>query len=86
MVSVVLISFLGGLFGAKAEDLFDDNSSWNCCCSDVEVEREKYMDPGLRKDFLAWKKEPSFDRGTSDFLERLYKEDIDLCLVSIVLH
>ena len=66
--------------GAKSEDLFDDNSY--CCCSDVEVEREKYMDPGLRKDFLAWKKEPSFDRGTSEFLERLYKEDIDLCLVS----
>jgi hypothetical protein len=64
--------------------MFDDDSSWNCSCvgiGDVEVEREKFFDPNLRKDFLAWKKEPTFERGASGFLERLYKEDIDLCLV-----
>jgi hypothetical protein len=77
-------STLGGLLGAKADDMFDDDSSWNCSCvgiGDVEVEREKFFDPNLRKDFLAWKKEPTFERGVSGFLERLYKEDIDLCLV-----
>ena len=70
--------------GAKAEDIFvDEDSSWNCSCT-AETEREKLIDPNLRKDFLAWKKEPSFERGASDFLERLYKEDIDLCLVSLL--
>ena len=79
-----LIVGAGGLLGAKADDIIDDDSKWSyCACSGVEVEREKLIDPGLRKDFLAWKKEPSFERGTSDFLERLYREDIDLCLVSI---
>ena len=75
----------GGLLGAKADDIVNDDSSWSCCgCgTEGEAEREKFIDPGLRKDFLAWKKDPSFERGTSEFLERLYREDIDLCLVGL---
>ena len=81
-----LIVGAGGLLGAKADDICGDDSSFQTCCCNSgigESEKEKYIDPGLRKDFLAWKKDPSFDRGTSDFLERLYREDIDLCLVKI---
>ena len=85
--SGTLIVGAGGLLGAKADDILIDESSWSCCgCAGPETgneaEREKFIDPGLRKDFLAWKKDPSFERGTSEFLERLYREDIDLCLVS----
>ena len=38
------------------------------------------IDPTLRQEYLNWKKCPSLDRNTSDFLSRIYKEDIDLCL------
>jgi hypothetical protein len=78
-----LVVGAGGLLGAKADDIVDDGDTWSCCAcaGGGGVEREKLIDPGLRKDFLAWKKDPSFERGASDFLERLYREDIDLCLV-----
>ena len=38
------------------------------------------VDPNLRQEYLEWKKNPSLDRNASDFLNRIYKEDIDLCL------
>jgi len=84
-----LIVGAGGLLGAKADDICGDDTSFQTCCCNSgfgESEKEKYIDPALRKDFLAWKKDPSFDRGTSDFLERLYREDIDLCLVIFLLN
>jgi len=85
--SGTLIVGAGGLLGAKADDVLNDDLNWTCCSCDGagagnEAEREKFIDPGLRKDFLAWKKDPTFERGTSEFLERLYREDIDLCLVN----
>ena len=40
----------------------------------------KNVDPNLRQEYLDWKKNPSLDRNASDFLSRIYKEDIDLCL------
>ena len=38
------------------------------------------VDPNLRQEYLEWKKNPSLDRNSSAFLNRIYKEDIDLCL------
>jgi len=38
------------------------------------------VDPNLRQEYLEWKKNPSLDRDSSEFLNRIYKEDIDLCL------
>ena len=38
------------------------------------------VDPNLRHEYLEWKKNPSLDRQTSDFIGRVYREDIDLCL------
>ena len=38
------------------------------------------VDPNLRQEYLEWKKSPSLDRNSSEFLNRIYKEDIDLCL------
>ena len=38
------------------------------------------VDPNLRQEYLEWKKSPTLDRNASDFLNRIYKEDIDLCL------
>lgn len=40
----------------------------------------KSIDPTLRKDFLSWRKTPTLDRRSSPFLERVYREDVDLCL------
>ena len=37
------------------------------------------IDPCLRKDYLSWKKNPTLKRD-HPFVERIYKEDIDLCL------
>lgn len=42
---------------------------------------EKNIDPVFRQEFLDWKKSPaSLDRKSSAFLDRIYKEDIELCL------
>ena len=38
------------------------------------------VDPVLRQEYLEWKKTPCLDRNNSDFLSRIYREDIDLCL------
>ena len=38
------------------------------------------VDPILRQEYLDWKKHPALDRDTSEFLSRIYREDIDLCL------
>ena len=38
------------------------------------------VDPNLSQEYLEWKKNPSLDRNSSQFLGRIYKEDVDLCL------
>ena len=38
------------------------------------------VDPTLRQEYLKWKKCPSLNRNESEFLDRIYREDIDLCL------
>ena len=40
----------------------------------------KSIDPVLRAEYLAWWKAPTLDRTNSPFLQRIYAEDIDLCL------
>lgn len=39
----------------------------------------KLIDPILRKEFISWKKAPTLDT-THPFMERIYQEDIHLCL------
>ena len=41
---------------------------------------EKNIDPIFRQEYLVWKKNPTLDRSSSEFLNRIYSEDIDLCL------
>ena len=38
------------------------------------------IDPGLRLEYLEWKKAPTLDRTGSRFLDRIYREDVDPCL------
>ena len=38
------------------------------------------VDPILRQEYLEWKKSPTLERNESNFLDRIYREDIDLCL------
>lgn len=37
------------------------------------------MDPNLQKDFLNWKETAKLDK-THPFIDRIYREDINLCL------
>ena len=53
-------------------------SGYSGCMEEQSV--LKSIDPTLRKDFLSWRKTPALDRTRSPFLERVYREDVDLCL------
>jgi len=46
-------------------------------------EDDVLIDPAFRQEYMAWKKEPTLERISSQpnpFLDRLYREDIDPCL------
>ena len=66
-----------------------DTNHTACCDLGAECdntcgfyEERVLIDPGLRQEYLEWKKAPTLDRGEggSSFLERLYREDVDPCL------
>lgn len=40
----------------------------------------KWMDPVVKKEFMAWKKAPTLNKETSDFLKRIFSEDVVPCL------
>lgn len=48
--------------------------------SETEKIEEKYVDPVLKNEYMAWKKCPTLDKKSSPFLKRLYEEDFIPCL------
>lgn len=46
----------------------------------VEKEEEKYVDPVAKNEYMAWKKAPNLDKYSSEFLKRLFHEDLVPCL------
>ena len=60
-----------------------DLSSSECACgNDSQQEAAKpLVDPVLHKEYMAWKSNPTMDKANgSEFLRRLYAEDVSLCL------
>lgn len=55
--------------GTLSQDLADGS---NACDGGEEEHSLKMIDPAIRKDYLAWKKDPTLDRG-HPFLTRIYK-------------
>ena len=43
-------------------------------------EELKWVDPVVKKEYMDWIKEPNLDKNQSEFLKRLYLEDIQPCL------
>ena len=84
-----LVVGAGGINGVEPlndSSTFNDESHGNFCslgsgcdnsCGFFE---EKNIDPELRKQYLTWKKSPTLKRTESEFLDRVYREDIDPCL------
>lgn len=50
------------------------------CSEKPEKEEERLIDPVLRKEYLTWKKSPTLEKQESDFLKRIYREDVEPCL------
>lgn len=48
--------------------------------SEPEKEEEKWVDPVAKKEYMAWKKAPTLDKNSSEFLQRLFVEDLVPCL------
>merc|ERR1719412_2176517 len=59
---------------------FSNGASVPVGCTPNSGGEMRNVDPNLHQEYLEWKKSPSLDRNASDFLNRIYKEDIDLCL------
>ena len=79
----------GGISGVESlNDSLNacDHEHGNFCSLGSECDNscgffeEKNIDPDLRKQYLTWKKNPTLVREESEFLDRIYREDIDLCL------
>lgn len=68
-------SFNGGMGPNSLGSIRDDEVD-----GEDAARAAKSIDPVLRAEYLAWWKAPTLDRSHSPFLQRIYAEDIDLCL------
>jgi len=82
----------GGLPGEDGSQDTSDQEHTQVCEMGADCDnscgfydRQILIDPTLRQEYLAWKKAPTLDRSettssSSQFLRRIYQEDIDPCL------
>ena len=49
-------------------------------CHDADPEDLKWVDPVVKKEYMDWIHAPNLDKNQSQFLKRLYLEDIEPCM------
>ena len=64
-----------------ALDLSSGQAGSNLSFLDLqEKTEEKFVDPVVHKEYMIWKKSPTLLRSNSEFLQRLYTEDVVPCM------